>query len=155
MRPSLSEYFLSMAQVVATRGTCPRRRVGCVLVDDLGRVLATGYNGAPHGMPHCSAENPCPGYHAPRGTGFDLCEAIHAEQNALLFCHDVMRIAACYSTAAPCATCAKMLLNTSCQRVVFVDDYPSAGVAESMWRRAGREWVKYDGRTGTDVAAAE
>lgn len=53
-RPSKDAYFLSMAALVATRGTCLRRRVGAVLVNARGHVLSTGYNGVAAGVPHCS-----------------------------------------------------------------------------------------------------
>lgn len=141
-RPGLDQYFVDMAALVSTRGTCPRRQVGCVLVDLRGRVLSTGYNGAPRGLPHC-VDFPCAGRDAPSGTGFELCEAIHAEQNAVMFCGAIDDIACAYVTAAPCATCAKMLLNTGCGRIVFRDDYPSGGAAEAIWRKAGRIWVKH------------
>jgi dCMP deaminase len=139
MRPTLDEYFIAMARLVASRGTCPRRQVGCILADGLGRVLSTGYNGAPSGQPHCEDE-PCPGRGAPSGSSLDLCAAIHAEQNAIMFCADVRAIETCYCTAFPCASCAKLLLNTSCKRIVFVEDYPSGGAAQQLWRRAGRTW---------------
>lgn len=54
MRISRDEWGLRLAEVTALRGTCLRRQVGCVLVDYGGRVLATGYNGVPRGMPHCN-----------------------------------------------------------------------------------------------------
>lgn len=52
MRPSWSEYFLEMAALVAKRSTCLRRQVGAVAVKD-GRIIATGYNGAPVDFKHC------------------------------------------------------------------------------------------------------
>jgi deoxycytidylate deaminase len=51
-RPSWNEYFLSIADLVATRSTCDRLHVGCVLVKDK-HILTTGYNGSPSGLPHC------------------------------------------------------------------------------------------------------
>ena len=51
-RPTVDEYFMQMAHLVATRSTCLRRSVGAVIVKDK-RVLSTGYNGAPKGMKHC------------------------------------------------------------------------------------------------------
>ncbi|HHY46646.1 MAG TPA: hypothetical protein GX506_05020, partial [Firmicutes bacterium] len=51
-RPSWDEYFMEIAQVVARRSTCLRRQVGAIAVKDR-RILATGYNGAPSGLPHC------------------------------------------------------------------------------------------------------
>lgn len=57
MRPTLNEYLMSIAHVVATRATCPRRKVGCVFADDAGHILATGYNGGLRGAPHCGTYN--------------------------------------------------------------------------------------------------
>jgi len=51
-RPSWDEYFMRITHMVAERSTCLRRHVGAVLVLER-RILATGYNGAPHGVPHC------------------------------------------------------------------------------------------------------
>ena len=52
-RPSWDEYFMDMAELVAKRSTCLRRNVGAVVVQDR-RIVATGYNGAPKGIPHCN-----------------------------------------------------------------------------------------------------
>lgn len=131
-RPTLDEYFLNLAVVVATRGTCFRRTVGCVLVGPTGRALATGYNGPPSGAPHC-IDAPCAGARAPAGTGLDLCEAVHAEMNALLSCADVRQIHTCYVTHSPCVTCVKLLLNTSCRRVVFSTPYAHDAEAKRRW----------------------
>ena len=138
MRPDHDVYFLALARLVASRSTCRRRRVGCVLTDPAGRVLATGYNGGPSGMPHC-LDQPCPGSYDSPGQGLAGCEAVHAEQNAVLQCRDPTRIWSVYSTTAPCHSCAKLLLNTPAQRLVFLDPYPHEH-AERWWRRAQREW---------------
>lgn len=138
-RPSLDQYYLAMADVIATRGTCARRRVGCVLVDPRGIVLATGYNGRPRGWPHC-LETPCFAAASASGVDLDGCEAIHAEQNALLRCANVDAIHACYVSVAPCVTCVKLLLNTGCRRIVFGALYPHEEVAGSLAARAEVEW---------------
>lgn len=140
-RPSKDQYFLKMARLTSTRGTCARRKVGCVLINVHGHVQATGYNGTPAGFPHC-IDDPCPGHDLPSGTGLDECEAIHAEQNALLQCHDVQSIYTAYCTASPCVTCTKLLLNTSCQRIVFLEAYPDSEKSRRLWERAGREWLQ-------------
>jgi dCMP deaminase len=54
-RPNVDAYFLALASLIATRSTCLRRSVGCVLVDERNHVLATGYNGVAPGRPHCNA----------------------------------------------------------------------------------------------------
>ena len=143
MRPSLDQWGLSLARVVATRGTCARRQVGCVLVDEAGKILATGYNGVASGRPHC-INNHCPGAFSPSGQGLDICEAIHAEQNALLQCPDTRRIHTCYTTVSPCMHCVKMLLNTSCRRIVFDRPY-SQDEPRKWWLYGGgtlREWIE-------------
>lgn len=140
MRPSRDEYFMMMAFLVATRSTCARRKVGCVLVNSRGHVVGTGYNGVAAGRPHCNEGLSCEGANAKSGTGLDSCEAIHAEQNALLQCRDVCQIAACYCTASPCITCTKLLLNTSCKRVIFGEEYPHVNARE-LWVTSGRDWL--------------
>lgn len=141
MRPDVYEYFMQMAHVVATRATCPRRKVGCVLVNARRHVLATGYNGVPAGQKHC-IDHPCPGAEAPSGQGLDLCEAIHAEQNALLQCRNVYDIDVCFVTTAPCITCTKLLLNTSCKIIVYANEYPHSFAAATRWRDDGRTWLQ-------------
>lgn len=139
MRPSRDEVYLVMALVIAARGTCARRKVGCVFVDADGFVLSMGYNGVASGRTHCT-DVPCPGAHHASGQGLDTCEAIHAEQNAILRLPDPRRLHTAYVTVSPCVSCVKLLLGTSCQRIVFAEQYPHSD-AEAWWRSAGREWV--------------
>lgn len=155
-RLNLDEWGLGLAELTARRGTCLRRQVGCVLLSERGHVLSTGYNGVAAGQPHCNEEgepldgtfvdgpwypNACPAAFAFSGTNLDGCHALHAEQNALLQCRDVWQIWTCCVTTSPCMTCTKLLLNTSCQRVVFREAYPHTE-AEALWTAAGREWLK-------------
>ena len=162
LRPHIDLYFARMANLVATRSTCARRAVGCVLVDVRQHVLATGYNGVARGVPHCNERvlqlhlnditgsdemveeyaHPCPGFRALSkalpGTQLDTCDAVHAEQNALLQCSDTWAIQTCYITVSPCVSCMKMLLNTSCKRIVVRDWYPGHGHGLKLWHEAGR-----------------
>lgn len=150
MRPDKDETFLTIAAVLSTRGTCPRRQVGCVLIDSYDRIIATGYNGAARSMPHC-IDNACPGAHFPKGEGLSQCEAIHAEMNALLQCREVQDIHSCYVTTFPCRDCIKALLNTGCRFIYYIEDYVHPE-ARDLWTRAGRVEVR---RTdlGTTIAA--
>ena len=168
MRPTKDQWGLDLALVTSKRATCLRRQVGCVLVNERGHVLATGYNGVAAHQPHCNevvmvgadfkqlgsdplVQTPsrmvethphaCAGAHSPSGTNLDGCQAIHAEQNALLQCRDVWSIHTCYVTASPCMTCVKLLLNTSCERIVFAEAYPHKEASE-LWLRSGRAWVQ-------------
>lgn len=142
VRESRDEYFLKMAEHVATRATCCRRSVGTVLVNKKGHVLATGYNGVPRGFPHCNEGSPCSGASSPSGTNLDGCKSAHAEQNAFLQCADVDDIDTIYVTTSCCVTCVKMALNTGATRIVFRDEY-SQPEAKALWlERSGNEWIK-------------
>lgn len=160
-RPSRDETWLAVAAEIARRSTCLRRAVGCVLVNARGHVLSTGYNGRAAGLVHCNqsefAPHPnaidfphrCTSAVAISGTNLDGCEAIHAEQNALLQCRDVYTIDTCYVTTAPCVTCTKLLLNTSCHRIVFIEEYSHSEEAKRLWLNAKREWSLFK-REGED-----
>ncbi len=118
-RPSWDEYFLQIAFTVAQRSTCDRAHVGCVLVRDR-RILTTGYNGAPAGLPHCDDV----GHLMIDG---HCVRTLHAEQNALIQAalHGVgTEGATAYVTHHPCLTCAKMLINAGVRRVVYAGNYP-------------------------------
>jgi dCMP deaminase len=136
-RVSKSEYFLALAVLASLRSTCVRRKVGCILVDKKGRVLATGYNGVASGETHCN-DKPCEGAVHKSGEGLDDCKAIHAEQNAILQCKDTQEIRTAYVTTAPCVSCTKLLLNTSCKTIVFLESYPNSG--RKIWNRS---WIKH------------
>lgn len=126
-RPSIDEYFMEIAFVVAKRSTCLRRHAGTVLVRDK-RILSTGYNGAPSGLEHCE-ETGCPREDCPSGTFHELCRAVHSEQNAIIQAalHGVSTEGATlYCTHQPCALCAKMLINAGIGRVVYRESYPDS-----------------------------
>jgi dCMP deaminase len=137
MRISRDQTALKLVAIWAERGTCVRRKVGCVLMDGDGYVLASGYNGPSSGEPHC-IDRPCPGASAPSGEGLELCQAIHAEANALMFCPDVRRIRIAYVTSSPCLHCVKLLMSTGCRRIVFSERYAHDDEARAMWVRSSR-----------------
>ena len=141
MRPGWDEYFLNIAKDVATRGTCAQKSVGCVLVSASHKILATGYNGPPSGRPHCT-EEPCPGATSKQGEGLYTCEAVHAEMNALMQCQDVQKIEICYTTVSPCFRCIGPLMNTSCKRVVFLEEHHHPQPRD-LWMSRGGVWVQY------------
>jgi dCMP deaminase len=137
-RPSWDEYFLSIAALVSKRSTCLRRKVGAVLVRDRN-ILATGYNGAPSKVRHCS-EVGCirERLKVPSGERHELCRGLHAEQNAFLQAalHGTsLKGASLYSTTQPCIICAKMIINAGINDVVIKGDYPDK-MAKEMLREA-------------------
>ena len=141
MRPSWDDYFMEIADVVATRSTCVRRRVGAILVKDK-RILATGYNGVPAGIKHCG-EAGClrEKLEIPSGERHELCRGLHAEQNAIIQCavHGVnLQGAVLYSTTQPCVLCSKMLINAGIKTIVFRGAYPDE-LSLSLLEEAGIE----------------
>lgn len=141
-RLSNDEIFLGQALIASGGSTCLRRAVGCVLVDTNKFILAIGRNGAPRGMPHCIDE-PCLGANLPSGQGLDLCMSSHAEQSALLRCKDPMTIHKCYCTTSPCIHCVKMIMNTSCKEIIFLDEYPAPESQKLFTSIEGNIWKQF------------
>ncbi len=109
---------MGIAEIVATRSTCPRKMVGAVIVRDKN-ILSTGYNGSISGLPHCTEagcmiEN-------------DHCvRTIHAEANAIIQAakHGVnINDSTIYVTASPCWNCFKTIANSGIRRIVFGEFY--------------------------------
>lgn len=118
-RVGWNDYFMSIAVLVASRGTCDRLQVGCILVREK-RILATGYNGAPAGVEHCDV------------TGHDLDEgghctrAVHAEANALFQCAAFgvpVEGATAYVTNLPCWRCYSALHQAMVRSIIYAGDY--------------------------------
>lgn len=124
VRPSTDDYFLKMLGLVASRGTCIRRRVACIIVSGEKHVLATGYNGPPQGFPHCITK-PCEGAVDEPGKT-ENCLAVHAEINALLQCSRLDLAYTMYTSTSPCFSCAKAICNTNIRRIVCLQAYADA-----------------------------
>lgn len=118
-RTSWPNYFFSIASVVATRSTCPRKRVGCVIVRD-NRILSTGYNGSPPGEDHCEDVG-C-------WLEDDHClRSVHAEANAIATAARfgvVLDGATAYITISPCTRCSMLLKSAGISDVQFARVYP-------------------------------
>ncbi|MBW6517602.1 MAG: cytidine/deoxycytidylate deaminase family protein [ANME-2 cluster archaeon] len=144
-RPTIDEYFMEIARVVAKRSTCLRNQVGAVIVLDK-RILSTGYNGAPRNLQHC-LDIGCirQQQNIASGTRHELCRAVHAEQNAIIqsALHGVsIGSATLYCTHQPCILCAKMIINSNIKKVVFSNNYPDEE-AIRFFDKAGVEIVSF------------
>jgi dCMP deaminase len=138
-RPSWDAYFMEITRLVARRSTCRRRLVGAVLVKDK-RILATGYNGAPSGLPHCldigclREQN-----QIPSGERHELCRGLHAEQNVIIQAarHGIqIQGATLYCTTMPCIICAKMIINAGILTVCYEEGYADQ-LSEKLFADAG------------------
>lgn len=147
MRPSIDEFYLGLLSQYATRSTCPRRQVACLITTQKNVIVGTGFNGVPSGLPHCNEGHPCPGADDPKGDT-SRCIAIHAEINALLQCWRLDLAHNLYVQASPCFTCAKAICNTPIKRICYIDTYPDMK-GWDLLHQSGRQLLKFEkGRNG-------
>ena len=159
-RPSFDQTFMDIAGIVAKRGTCPRLQVGSVIAVD-NRIIATGYNGSPSGLPHCTEigclltrgekaclfckgtgkygyDNSYPCHHC-QGTG-KVAEGgckrtTHAEANALIQCAKMGSSPVggiMYITHRPCVACAGLIITAGIAGICWGGEYRSDGVEEAV-----------------------
>lgn len=122
---------MQVARTVATRATCPRAQVGCVIVRE-HRILTTGYNGAPRGVAHCT-EVGCTMRDA------HCVRATHAEANAVVqgALHGVgLQGGTAYCTHQPCVGCSKLLISAGIVTIVYEEAYPDP-IATELLAEAG------------------
>lgn len=122
VRPSWDDYFINLAWVASSRANCLRRNVGAVIVVDK-RIVSTGYNGTPFGVPNCD-EGGCPRCSSdlPRQAGYDWCLCVHAEQNAIALSArqgTATDGASLYVTLRPCFGCLKEAVQAGIRSIVF------------------------------------
>lgn len=131
-RPSWDEFFMATAMLMATRSSCSRLRVGCVLVsggEQSHRIIAAGYNGFLPGAPHTSQMR----------DGHEQA-TVHAEQNAIA---DAARRGAsvlgatAYITHFPCINCAKILASAGLREIKYREDYRNDPLVRELLAGAG------------------
>lgn len=129
-RPSKKDYFLGIAEAVARRSTCIRRQYGAVIVND-DVIVSTGYNGSPRGAINCCDVGECwrEANHVPHGERYELCQAIHAEDNAIINGNREDMVGATLYLVGleggkrmvnpkPCLMCEKRIINAQIAEVV-------------------------------------
>ena len=139
-RPSWDEYFMNIAQVVATRSNCMKRKVAAIIVKDK-RIISTGYNGTPRGVKNCN-EGGCARCNNFTESGKNLADCVcsHGEENAIVQAsyHGIaIKESTIYSTYSPCLLCTKMIINAGIGEVVYNTDYPLAEQSFELLRNAG------------------
>jgi dCMP deaminase len=111
-RPSWDQYFMAIAVLYSSRGTCDRLRMACVLVNNK-RIVGAGYNGSVAGLPSCDeADHLMIDGHCVR--------TIHGEDNAVANAQGSLAGATAYITAKPCIDCTKRLIQYGVKRVVYI-----------------------------------
>ena len=134
-RVSKHNYYLDIAQTVAERCTCLRRKFGAIIVKD-DVIISTGYNGAPRGRANCSDLGYCyrEKLNIPRGERYELCRSVHSEANAIIAApRDRMLGATLYMTCVSpvdgsvlagtsnCMMCKKLIINAGIETVIIRD----------------------------------
>ncbi len=150
-RPSWDDYFMEIARVVAMRSNCSRRHVGAVVMRD-NHILSTGYNGTPHGVKNCFAGG-CPrcAGKVKSGSHLEECLCVHAEQNAI--CQAALygtslQGSSIYVTLSPCLTCAKLIINSGIEEVVYDGEYEFLDTVKEIFESSGVKYRKYISKEG-------
>ena len=143
-RLSWPEYFFEFASLASRRSACIRRNVGAVIVKDK-MVVSTGYNGPPHGVPHCT-EVGCirDQMKIPSGERHELCRGLHAEQNAIIHAAKSgvsINGAELYCSTKPCSICTKMIINAGIKKVYYLGDYNDP-LSDELANQSGLEFIK-------------
>ena len=151
-RVSKENYYLDIAQTVAERSTCLRRKFGSIIVKN-DVIVSTGYNGAPRGRKNCSDLGTCfrEQLGIPRGERYELCRSVHSEQNAIIAApRDQMLGSTLYmvcvspedgsvqSGTGNCMMCKRVILNAGIETVVIRDDKENFRVIKVS------EWIEDD-----------
>ena len=149
-RPTKEEYYLAMAEVASTRGTCLRRRFGSVIVKD-DRIVSTGYVGAPSGRQNCCDIGYCfrEANNIPHGAMYERCRSSHSEMNAIINASkEEMKGATLYLVGVEpdgsytnsdcCAMCKRVIINSGIEKVVAKQKNGMYNIIPV------KEWIEHD-----------
>ena len=133
-RPSWDEYFIEISKVVSKRSTCLRRCYGAIITTKDHVIVSTGFNGSPRSQANCIDTGRCrrEELKVPKGERYELCVAVHAEQNALINGNpEKMKGGIIYiagfnvdgsiASGEPCLLCRRMIKNAMLERVIYLD----------------------------------
>ena len=128
-------YYLDIAEVVLSRGTCLRRNYGAIIVKN-DEIISSGYVGAPRGRKNCCDLKYCirEKLEVPRGERYELCRSVHAEQNAIISAERAKMLGSTlylvgksYTDGSyveksnPCALCKRMIINAGIKDLYIRD----------------------------------
>ncbi|EJP6473468.1 cytidine deaminase [Clostridium botulinum] len=147
-----NNYYLDICETVLERGTCLRRNFAAIIVKN-DEIMSTGYTGAPRGRKNCCDLGYCKREElkVPRGTRYELCRSVHAEQNAIISARRQEMIAATMylvgkehntgeyvPNAAPCSLCKRFIINSGIEKVVIRDSKEKFRIIQV------EEWIEND-----------
>ena len=134
-RPTWEEYFKELTRLTASRSSCKRLQVGCILVKD-NRIISQGYNGYLPGCQHTQKMR----------DGHEMA-TVHAEQNAITDC--AKRGVSCdnataYITHYPCINCMKILCAAGIKKIYYENDYHNDDMVEYFSSEANVTIIKLE-----------
>ncbi|MCY6355490.1 deoxycytidylate deaminase [Clostridium sp. ZS2-4] len=145
-------YYLDICETILERGTCLRRNFGAIIVKH-DEIIASGYSGAPRGRKNCSDLGYCrrEELKVERGTRYELCRSVHAEQNAIISSRrqdmigstiylvgKEMNTGELVEKAAPCLLCKRFIINAGICRVIVRDTDKEFRITDVQ------EWIDKD-----------
>ncbi len=151
-RISKENYYLDIAQTVAERSTCLRKKYGAIIVKN-DAIVSTGYVGAPRGRKNCSDLCRCmrDEMNIPRGERYEMCRSVHAEMNAIInasreqMLDGVMYLAGVdaktgelVKNACCCMMCKRLVLNAGITKVIVRETKDEFTVYETA------DWIEND-----------
>jgi len=144
MRPDWDDYFMEIVEIIGRRGNCDRGRSGAIIVVDR-RIVATGYVGAPAGLPICDdVGHLMKTSFDERGGSHEHCvRTTHAEMNAIAQAAKhgtAIDGGTIYCKMVPCLDCTKLLINCGIKRVVALKRYHADHDSIAMLEAAGVVW---------------
>ena len=140
----LHEYdiaYMKMAKAISELSYAQRKKVGCIIVSPEGQVISQGFNGTPAGFDNCCEDV------MPDGTLKTKIEVLHSESNAISKCakfSSSTKGATLYVTLSPCIECAKLIIQSEINRVVYLEDYRD-NTGLDLLRRCGITVEKLSG----------
>ena len=155
-RISKIDYYLDIAETVASRSTCLRKKYGAIIVKN-DVIIATGYCGAPRGRENCCDRGSCirEELGIPRGERYELCRSVHAEANAIISASREQMLGsvmyeACVSPADgsliypvdSCQMCKKLIINAGITQIFYRDARPGYHMANVS------DWIENDDSLG-------
>ncbi|MCL2570955.1 MAG: deaminase [Defluviitaleaceae bacterium] len=156
-RISKINYYLDIAQTVATRSTCIRRMYGAIIVKN-DTIVSTGYCGAPRGRQNCCDLGYClrKKMNIPRGERYEMCRSVHSEANAIIAApRELMLGATMYQTCIDasttqidgtvdsCQMCKKLIINAGIDEVIYRTSPTEYRIQKVV------DWITNDDSMGT------
>ena len=119
MHISWDEYFMGVALLSAKRSKDPNSQVGACCINKDKRIIGIGYNGFPKG---CSDDVFPWGKTDKSFINTKYPYVVHAEANAILNSSTSLKGATLYVTLFPCNECAKLIIQSGIEKIIYLDD---------------------------------